>query len=108
MHIEEREQEPLIFCSRAERNRSLQMAAPLINDKAFALLPDWKHRFMDQDGHVVSKSMPDAMKRAAEARDNDIPTRIRQEQDLDLFGKEEGEEGKKNSTAQAHQQQAAA
>ena len=41
--------------------------------RAFALLPDWQRRFANDTGVITEKVMPEAMKQAAEAQDEETP-----------------------------------
>lgn len=67
---------PMVFMSRAERNRRFLADPPLLKGKnTVSLLPDWRRRFKDADGVVTAKKMPAAMKNAAEAQDEDTPPR---------------------------------
>ncbi|KJY00502.1 hypothetical protein TI39_contig327g00008 [Zymoseptoria brevis] len=73
-----REQDPLIFCSRAERNRPRKPDMLRKGTTAFSLLPDWRKRFAREDGWVDHKEMPSDMKRAAEAGVLETKTKERQ------------------------------
>lgn len=70
---------------------------------SFALLPDWKHRFASDTGVAVAKSMPEAMKKAAEGKDEDSPLRSRQPNASDAQGDDEGweDEGEEDEDMEA-------
>ncbi|EGP89146.1 unnamed protein product [Zymoseptoria tritici ST99CH_1A5] len=97
-----REQDPLIFCSRAERNHPRNPDMLRKGTAAFSLLPDWRKRFAREDGWVDHKEMPTDMKRAAEAGVLESPIKSRQagitleddgDEDWEDDEEENGEEG---------------
>lgn len=57
---------------------------------SFALLPDWKQRFASDTGVIVTQSMPEAMKKAAEGKDEDSPLKSRHS---NTVGAEEDDDG---------------
>lgn len=57
--------------------RFYQLPPALGNVKPFALLPDWREKFANDAGVFVEKAMPEAMKKAAEAQDEDTPPKER-------------------------------
>ena len=68
------------FISLAVRNRMAETQPPVLDRReSFALLPDWRERFAGQDsGVVMTKSMPEEMKKAAEGKDEHTPPKARQ------------------------------
>jgi hypothetical protein len=66
------------FVSLAKRLERYEQLPPLLgNVKPVALLPDWRERFANSSGEIVEKPMPEAMKKAAEAQDEDTPLKER-------------------------------
>ncbi|KAK4623591.1 hypothetical protein CLAFUW4_05282 [Fulvia fulva] len=66
-HEWDREDEPVLFHSLAERYQNWRRDPPLLKEgTTFGLLPDWKTRFAGKDGAILKKAMPAAMKQAAE------------------------------------------
>ena len=62
------------FVSMRKRLELYYQPPPRLGDvKAFALLPDWRDRFAKDTGVFVEKAMPEEMKKAAEAQDQDTP-----------------------------------
>ncbi|KAK3715164.1 hypothetical protein LTR37_007374 [Vermiconidia calcicola] len=57
---------------------------------SFALLPDWKQRFAGDTGVIETQSMPEAMKKAAEGRDEDSPLKSRQAYASGVQGSDDG------------------
>ena len=67
------------YASLAKRLERYYQAPPSLGAvKAFALLPDWQKRFAKDTGVITGKAMPEAMKKAAEAQDDDTPPTKRQ------------------------------
>ncbi len=99
------------YVTLAERLKVYYQAPPRLgNVKGFALLPDWQSRFEDATGVIVKKAMPDAMKKAAEAPDEESPLKKRtldalaedgdEEEWMDEDDAEEGDEEGEDMSAQ--------
>lgn len=68
-----RDDDPLLFVSRAQRTRTFFEPAPLLEDPVkYTFLADWRERFSNVDGVIEDKPMPVDMKRAAEAEALDV------------------------------------
>ena len=75
------------FVSMAKRLERYYKLAPMLgNVKPYALLPDWRERFAKNTGVIEEKAMPEAMKKAAEARNEDTPP---QERQFDAFAQDQ-------------------
>lgn len=78
------------FVSMAKRLERFYELPPKLGDvKPFALLPNWKERFAKDTGVFEKKAMPEAMKKAAEAQDEETTPKQRQ---YDAFAQDEEEE----------------
>lgn len=79
-----REDDPLLFVSRAERIEAFFQPPPLLESPVkYTFLADWRERFAGVDGEVLleSKDMPMEMKRAAEEAGEDMDEDEEQEGD---------------------------
>ncbi|KAK4561303.1 hypothetical protein LTR86_004620 [Recurvomyces mirabilis] len=83
----------VLFLSHNERyGRSTAKPAPGNHLKRYGLLPDWRTRFADADAEVKVVDMPVDMMQAAEATEDETPTKIRALGAEVLDGDEDGEE----------------
>ncbi|KAK0319792.1 hypothetical protein LTR82_009127 [Friedmanniomyces endolithicus] len=69
----------VVYKTHAERRVIPPSALVSGRGKVYALLPDWKTRFADQDGLVKASGMPADMRKAAEAKEEDTPSRHAQQ-----------------------------
>ncbi|KAK3116995.1 hypothetical protein LTR53_002077 [Teratosphaeriaceae sp. CCFEE 6253] len=68
----------VVLMRQSERHPLACRPAPAVQrGHAFALLPDWRRRFVDDDGLVKAASMPADMQRAAEADEETTPEKLR-------------------------------
>ncbi|KAK1067330.1 hypothetical protein LTR12_008772 [Friedmanniomyces endolithicus] len=65
--------------------------------KVYALLPDWKARFADQDGLVKAAGMPADMRKAAEAKEEDTPSKQAPHMEILDEGEEVDEGGEQDA-----------
>ncbi|KAK0893915.1 hypothetical protein LTR02_012562 [Friedmanniomyces endolithicus] len=65
----------VVYKTHAERRVIPPSALVSGRGKVYALLPDWKTRFADQDGLVKTAGMPADMRKAAEAKEEDTPSK---------------------------------
>lgn len=74
MSLSETQGDNVIFVDRGTRT-TLAIDRRLTNQKypSFALLPDWRQRYADTSGEILTKEMPAAMRKAAEAQDDEQP-----------------------------------
>lgn len=90
----QRDDDPLLLVSRADRIKAFFKPAPLLEDATkYSFLPNWKERYAKEEGVVGMKDMPVDMKRAAEAEAQEAEEGDRQismEEDM-LQGEAEGE-----------------
>ena len=91
MTLAETSVENVRFISQNAR-KTIARRTPSVDQKrpVFALLPDWRHRFTSQSEEPIAKEMPAAMKRAAEASQDEF--RLDKPQSLPLAMSTEDEE----------------
>lgn len=69
----------VIFMSQQERARVAFKQAPILKDGTLAaFLPDWRKRYAEMDGKIVVDDMPADMKKAAQAKDEDLAEKAQQ------------------------------
>ncbi|TKA68826.1 hypothetical protein B0A55_08725 [Friedmanniomyces simplex] len=82
--------ETVVYRTHGERYGLPPPALMVGRGKVYALLPDWKTRFADQDGLVKTAGMPADMRKAAEAKEEDTPPK--KARLVDMLHDGEGEE----------------
>jgi len=82
--------DPVVYKTHGERVVFPPPALVAGRGKVYALLPDWKTRFADADGLVETAGMPADMRKAAEAKEEDTPSK--QPPQMVLLDEEEEED----------------
>ncbi|KAK0252168.1 hypothetical protein B0A54_08154 [Friedmanniomyces endolithicus] len=98
--------DPVVYKTHSERVVFPPPALVAGRGKVYALLPDWKTRFADEDGLVKTAGMPADMRKAAEAKEEDTPSKqvppmvlldegdeVDEEEDQDALEEEGGMDG---------------
>ncbi|KAK0279774.1 hypothetical protein LTR35_008497 [Friedmanniomyces endolithicus] len=84
--------DPVVYKTHSERVVFPPPALVAGRGKVYALVPDWKTRFADEDGLVKTAGMPADMRKAAEAKEEDTPSK-QPPQMIQLDNGEEIDEG---------------
>ncbi|KAK5726133.1 hypothetical protein LTR17_013035 [Elasticomyces elasticus] len=97
-----KELETIVYRTHAQRYIHLHPLDTVVVGKAagYALLPDWRTRFTDQDGLLKQKVMPKDMREAAEAVEDDTPPKKTRHADMLLDGEEDEEEWEEDEEAE--------